>query len=77
MPRSFYASSYDDEWYFTGVNYVPVENCVVDIKFHHSNGPAAQFFRPSCVDSCWIPIYDIITKVDPVFLLFVLNIRNQ
>ena len=29
-------------------NYVLVENCDVNIKFIHLNGPAAQFFRPNC-----------------------------
>ena len=64
MPGSFYACSYDDTWYFAIADYVPVESCDVNIKFFHPNGPAAQFFRPSCEDTCWIPIHDIITKVD-------------
>ena len=64
MPGLFYACSYDDEWYFALANYVLVENCDVNIESLHPNGPAAQFFRPSHEDTCWISIYDIITKVD-------------
>ena len=46
-------------------NYFSVENFDVTIKFLQINGPAAQFFRPRLEDTCWIPIHDIITKVDP------------
>ena len=65
MPGSLYACSYDDEWYFGVPNYISVENYDVNIKFLQSNGPAAQFFRHSLEDTCWIPIHDLITKVDP------------
>ena len=64
MAGSFYACFYDDEWYFGVVNYLLVENCDKNIKFLHTNGPDAQFFQPSLEDTCRIPIYDIITKVD-------------
>ena len=64
MPRLVNACSYDDEWYFSVTNYISVENYVVNIKFLEPNGPAAQFFRTSLEDTCWIPIHDI-TKVDP------------
>ena len=37
----------------------------MNIKFIQTNGPAAQFFRPGLRGTCWIPIHDIITKVDP------------
>ena len=47
MSGSFYACSYDDEWYFGVANYVSLENCDVNIKFLHPNGLAAQFFWPS------------------------------
>ena len=40
MPGLFYAS-YDDEWYFGVANYVLVENCYMNIKLFHPNGPAA------------------------------------
>ena len=40
--------------------YISVENYDVNIKFLQPNGPAAQFFRPSLQDICWIPIHDII-----------------
>ena len=63
MPGLLYACSYDDEWYFA--NYISVENYDVNIKFFQPNGPAAQFFRPSLEGTCWIPIHDIIAKVDP------------
>ena len=63
IPGSFYACSYD-EWYF-GVGNCFSKNCdLVNIKVLHQNGPAAQFFRPSFQDTCWIPIDDIIAKVD-------------
>ena len=41
MPGLFYACSYDDEWYFGVANYVLVENCDMNIKLFHPNGPAA------------------------------------
>ena len=65
MPDSFYACSHGDEWYLLLQNYVSVENCDVNIKFFHPYGPAAQFFWPSCEGTCWIPIHNAITKVDP------------
>ena len=65
IPGSLYACSYDDEWYFGVANYISAQNYDVNIKFLQPNGPAAQFFRPSLEDTCWIPIHDIITKVDP------------
>ena len=65
MPASLYACSYNDEWYFGVANYISVENYGVNIKFLQPNGPAAQFFRPNLEGTCWIPIHDIITKVDP------------
>ena len=39
----------------------------MNIKFFQPYGLAAQFFKPSLEDTCWIPIHniDIITKVDP------------
>ena len=39
MPGSFYACSYDDEWYFGVANYISLENYNVNIKFLHLNGP--------------------------------------
>ena len=66
VPGSFYAFSYDDEWYFVVAHYVSVENCDVNIKLFHPNGPASsQFFRLSCDDNCGIPLHDITTKKDP------------
>ena len=65
MPGSLYACSYDDAWYFGVANYISVENYDVNIKFFQPNGPGAQFIRPSLQDSCWIPIHDLITKVNP------------
>ena len=41
MPGLFYAFSYDDEWCFGVANYVLVENCDMNIKLFHPNGPAA------------------------------------
>ena len=64
MPGSFYACSYDEQ-YFAVANYVSLENYDVKIKFLHPNGPAAQFFRLGQEGTCWIPIDDIITNVDP------------
>ena len=64
MPGLFYACSYDDQCYYGVANHISVENFGVNIKFLQPNGPAAQFFRPSLEDICWIPIRDI-TKVDP------------
>ena len=32
-----------DEWYFAVSDYVLVENCDVNIKVIHPNGPIAQF----------------------------------
>ena len=65
MPGLLYACSYDYEWYFGAANYILVENYDVNIELFQPNGPAAQFFRPSVENICWIPIHDIITKVDP------------
>ena len=45
--------------------FISVESDDMNIKFLQPNRPAAQFFRPSLEDICWIPIHDIITKVDP------------
>ena len=45
--------------------FISVESYDMNIKFLQPNRPAAQFFRPSLEDICWIPIHDIITKVDP------------
>ena len=52
-------------WYFAIANYISVENYDMNIKFIQTNGPVAQFFRPGLRGTCWIPIHDIITKVDP------------
>ena len=52
----------NDEWYFGVANYITVENYDVNIKLFHPNGTAAQFFRTSLADTCWIPIHDITTK---------------
>ena len=65
MPGLLYACSYDDEWYFGVANCISVKNYDMNIKFLQPNGPVAQFFRPSLEDTCWIPINDIMTKVDP------------
>ena len=46
-------------------NYNSIENYDVNIEFLQPNSPAAQFFRPSLEDTCWIPINYIITKMDP------------
>ena len=64
-PGSLYVWSYDDGWYFGDASYISVENHDVNIKFLQPNGSAAQYFRPSLETTCWIPIHDIITKVDP------------
>lgn len=42
------------------------KHCVVDVKFLHPKGPAALVFWPSFNDIGWIPIKNIITKVDLV-----------
>ena len=49
----------NDECYFAVADYVSVENCDVNIKVIH------PVFRTSCEKNWWIPIHDIITKVDP------------
>jgi len=63
-PGSFYACRYENEWYFGVANYVSVENSDVHVIFLHPKGPAVQFFWPSRDDICWIPINDIVTKVE-------------
>ena len=65
IPGSLYACSHDAKSYFGVANYISLENYNVNIKFLHPNGPVGQFFRPSLMNYCWIPIHDIITKVDP------------
>ena len=65
MPGLPYACFYDDEWYFGVAHYISVENYDVNIEFLQPNGHVAQFFRPSVEGTCWIPIHDIITKLDP------------
>ena len=60
----FYACKYD-EWYFGIVNYVCYENDDVNVKFMYPNGPSTQFFWPNRDDTCWIPLHDMICKVEP------------
>ena len=68
-----HACSYDDEWCFAARNYVLEKIVIWKLKFLHPNGPSWASHDSSYL----ILIYDIIKKVDPVFLLLVLNIRNQ
>ena len=42
-----------------------VRKLIPSPKWFHPNGLAAQFIWPSLEDTCWTPIHDIITKVDP------------
>ena len=65
IPGLLYAYSDDDDWYLGVANYILVESHDVSIKFLQTNGPAAHFFRPSIEDTCWIPMHDIILKVNP------------
>jgi len=65
LPGSYYACRYDKDWYFGVANYVSVEHSDVNVKFLHPKGPASQLFWPNMDDICWIPIEDIIAKVDP------------
>ena len=65
MPGSVCAFYRDDEWYLGVAKYISVENYDVDINFLQPNGSAAQLFRSGFENTCWMPIHDIITKVDP------------
>ena len=64
MPGSFYACHYDNDWYFGVVNYISHEHLDVKFKFMHPIGPSKQFFWPNRDDICWVPLQDIVCKVD-------------
>ena len=66
MPGSFYGCRYDNNWYFGVATYVSAENGDVNVRFLHPKGPSVQFSWPNREDTCWVPIHDIITKVEPL-----------
>ena len=63
-PAKFYACQYDNDWYFSVVNYVPSEHGDVNMKFLHPKGPSEKFFWPQREDVCWILIEDVYSEVD-------------
>ena len=64
-PGSYYACRYDGDWFFCIVNFVSLEHHDVNVKFLHPKGPAKSFFWPEREDICWVPLNEIICKVDP------------
>ena len=64
-PVSFYDCQYENDWYLSIANFVSMENQDLNIKFLHPKGPAVQFFWPSRDEICWIPISNVICKVQP------------
>ena len=64
-PGSFYACQYENDWYLGIANFVSMENQDLNIKFLHPKGFTVQFFWPSRDEICWIPISNVICKVQP------------
>ena len=60
---SFHACQYENDWYLDIANFALIKNQDLNIKFMHPKGPAVQFFWPSRNDICWIPISNVICKV--------------
>lgn len=65
MPRSLCALHYDREWYFGKTNFVSPENADVNLMFLHPNGPFVRFSWPSCDDTTWILLLELICKAKP------------
>ena len=65
IPQTFYACSYEKDWYFVIANHVLIENNDVNVKFMHPKGPASKFFWPSKDDVCWVPAKNLICEVKP------------
>ena len=64
-PVSFYACQYENGWYLSIASFASMENQDLNIKFLHPKGPAVLFFWPSRDEICWIPISNVICKVQP------------
>ena len=62
---SFYVCQYESDWYLGNANFVSMDNQDLNIKFLHPKGLAVQFFWPSKDDIWWIPISNVICKVQP------------
>lgn len=56
---------YDDHWYYGLVLDKDELECDIQVKFLHPHGPAKSFFWPSREDICWIPMCNIMSRVNP------------
>ena len=61
----FYACQYENDWYIGIANFVSIKYQDLNIKFLHPKGSAVQLFWSSWDDICWIPISNVICKVQP------------
>ena len=64
-PGSFYACQYENDWCLGIANFILMENQDLSIKSLHPKGPAVQFFWPRRNGISWIPISNVICKVQP------------
>ena len=65
MPGQFYKCQYENDWFFGVANFVSIENKDVNVKFMHPKGPALNFFWPTKDDTCWVPISNVLCRVNP------------
>ena len=62
--NDYIACRYDEQWWIGLIEEVNKEEEDVKISFLHPPGPAASFIWPARKDACFIPITDLIMKVD-------------
>jgi hypothetical protein len=62
--NTYIASMYDKNWYLGIILDVSHEFDDVLVNFMHPPGPAHSFKWPNRPDKCWIPITDVLCKID-------------
>ena len=61
--NEYIACHYEKQWWIGIIEEVSSEEQDVLVNFLHPPGPARNFLWPKRPDTCWIPVTDVITKL--------------
>ena len=61
---TYVCCSYDGFWWIGMIKEMDRDNKEIKVHFMHPHGPSRSYFWPTRVDSCWVPMQNVLCKID-------------
>lgn len=61
---TYVSCKYDSFWWIGMIKEIDRDNNEIRVHFMHPHGPSRSFFWPTRIDSCWVPMQNVLCKVD-------------